>query len=194
MRIIGFGINEDRIRANIARRKAIEDKRDEAQAFLSNIANRTMEDERYENEREMKKMRKYEKEMKKEKDRVISKKYINGFMITHAVIFDIETLIDYGMKKVRGFDPAFEVLVKAYENMSSIVPDEIMEKARDREGYIDTERLEKVDIELNPDDENFDPDMDFTGYVMSKRTPKYLVDFSKKVMKMFKEEKKRLNL
>jgi hypothetical protein len=36
--ILGFGVVEDRIKANIARRKAVEEKRNEAQSFLADIA------------------------------------------------------------------------------------------------------------------------------------------------------------
>jgi len=39
----GSGINEDRIKANIAKRKAVAEKRDDAQSFLSNIAQKAKE-------------------------------------------------------------------------------------------------------------------------------------------------------
>jgi hypothetical protein len=86
----GSGINEDRIKANIAQRKAVAEKRDEAQSFLSNIANNFMEAEQ-EAEQNEKLQREMQERESKRKPKMSKKQMKIEFMKAFGPIFAIYT-------------------------------------------------------------------------------------------------------
>jgi hypothetical protein len=136
--ILGFGVNEDRIAANIARRKAVAEKRDEAQAFLANIPQKIKEKIR--NAEEVAGKRDYaqmmlkftgkdaQEKVKRDKYEQESKLGQYGFYL--QMYYAIEYLIANGMKD-RSFKKAFKNYKTALNELGESLPEKSVEKMRE---------------------------------------------------------------
>ena len=141
MRIIGFGINEDRIRANVARRKAIEDKRDEAQAFLKSIGKKAKQIPKPLSAAEVANRRDYAQKMlsftgEKAREKVSHDKYLYGIKLEQygfylQIYYAIQYLIMNGMKD-RSFKKAFKNYKTALNEFENSLPEKDVEKIREQ--------------------------------------------------------------
>ena len=232
MRIIrGVGVNEDRIAANVARRKAVAEKRDEAQAFLANIAKeKKMKSKRDEAQSFLsnigQKQKAYEKKVDEYKVRVKRDKAqeflanfpekqrlkkldeeqakkpqpSSDYIKQYKYVLNIKLVLDdiyNDMDTDGGYYSASKAYDKAVEKMGSIVPDKY---TREIQESFDSDRGETIDSyavnlrDYDIDDISDGSYSDYSYFVPGNDTSKLLRKEAKLIIKIYKAEKKRLNI
>jgi hypothetical protein len=142
MRIVrGRGVIEDRIKANIARRKAVAEKRDEAQSFLENIGKKAQQIPKPLSAAEVANRRDYaqfklETIGEKAREKVSHDKYLYGIKLAQygfylKIYYAIEYLIENGMKD-RSFKKAFKNYKTALNEFGDSFPEKDVKKVQEQ--------------------------------------------------------------
>jgi hypothetical protein len=203
MRIIGFGINEDRIRANVARRKAIEDKRDEAQDFLADIP-RKIEAKRQQvvrNKRNAqsdlasigrKAVRNIEREQEEQEKKRKEKEQEEEVEKMERAVEETEKLYEefytlYLVSKSDGY-PIYKKIASALNKIGRHIPNSILREIKDRvKNFSKSEKYKIIDPYLDFNsaegevEANFEKDMteqlDFLLKYYKEDLEEHIIDY-----------------
>jgi len=186
MRIIGFGINEDRIRANVARRKAVEDKRDEAQDFLAKLAKKNSSRfVRYSSQPQpqVNRMAAFEDlaSIGRKARQVISPDEMKIYK-KHLLTLQALDRVKSTIKKSRGFKKAYDIFRSSVEALGSKIPEDIRDRTANKmKEYTGVSELRDIDIIHPKENETFNDAEDWASYKMSAKTPKLLIGLITKI-------------
>ena len=169
MRIVrGMGVIEDRIKANIARRKAVAEKRDEAQSFLANVGKKAkvMPSKEYMDKNEY-----YYRQYK---------------LLLDALQETEDTYSKEDTKNVKEVIDEFYDAIKKHGSLFRLKPHS-KEYLEDKYGF------PSLSVDDKPLGIFYDKNRD-EYHVFDWYTNKKLKKYTKKVLKEYNAEKKRLNL